>query len=52
MRKLGISLKQLSDIVNCRSGISPDIAIRLYKAFGGVAIEYPVGKGARTVNGA
>lgn len=28
-RKLGISRKQLSDIVNCRSGISPETAIRL-----------------------
>ena len=34
-RKLGISRKQLSDIVNCRSGISPEMAIRLDKAFGG-----------------
>ena len=36
-RKLGISRKQLSDIVNCRSGISPEIAIRLDQAFGGGA---------------
>ncbi len=36
-RKLGISRKQLSDIVNCRSGISPEMAIRLDKAFGGAA---------------
>ena len=36
-RKLGISCKQLSDIVNCRSGISPEMAIRLDKAFGGGA---------------
>ena len=36
-RKLGISRKQLSDIVNCRSGISPELAIRLVKAFGGGA---------------
>ena len=35
--KLGISRKQLSDIVNCRSGISPGMAIRLDKAFGGGA---------------
>ena len=34
-RKLGISRKQLSDIMNCRSGISPEMAIRLDKAFGG-----------------
>lgn len=36
-RKLGVSRKQLSDIVNCRSGVSPDMAIRLDKAFGGGA---------------
>ena len=36
-RKLGISRKQLSGIVNCRSGISPEMAIRLDKAFGGGA---------------
>jgi addiction module HigA family antidote len=36
-RKLGVSRKQFSDIVNCRSGISPEMAIRLDKAFGGGA---------------
>ena len=36
-RKLGVSRKQLSDVVNCRSGISPKMAIRLDKAFGGGA---------------
>lgn len=36
-KKLGVSRKQMSDIVNCRSGISPDMAIRLDKAFGGGA---------------
>jgi antitoxin HigA-1 len=36
-RKLGISRKQLSDIVNGHSGISPEMAIRLDKAFGGGA---------------
>jgi addiction module HigA family antidote len=36
-RKLGVSSKQLSDVVNCRSGISPEMAIRLGKAFGGGA---------------
>lgn len=35
--KLGVSRKQLSDIVNCRSAISPEMAIRLDKAFGGGA---------------
>ena len=35
--KLGVSRKQLSDIVNCRAGISPEMAIRLDKAFGGGA---------------
>ena len=34
-RKLGVSRKQLSDIINGRSGISPEMAIRLDKAFGG-----------------
>jgi addiction module HigA family antidote len=28
-RKLGVSRKQLSDVVNCHSGISPEMAIRL-----------------------
>ena len=36
-KKLGISRKQLSDIVNGHSGISPEMAIRLDKAFGGGA---------------
>jgi addiction module HigA family antidote len=36
-RKLGVSRKQLSDVVNGRSGISPEMAIRLDKAFGGSA---------------
>lgn len=36
-RKLGVSRKQMSGVVNCRSGISPEMAIRLDKAFGGAA---------------
>ena len=36
-KRLGVSRKQLSDIVNGRSGISPEMAIRLDKAFGGGA---------------
>jgi len=36
-KRLGISRKQLSDIVNCHAGISPQMAIRLDKAFGGGA---------------
>ena len=36
-QKLGVSRKQLSDVVNRRSGISPEMAIRLDKAFGGGA---------------
>ena len=36
-RALGVSRKQLSDVVNCRSGISAEMAIRLDKAFGGGA---------------
>ena len=36
-RRLGVSRKQLSDLVNCHAGISPEMAIRLDKAFGGGA---------------
>lgn len=36
-RKLGVSRKQLSNIVNCHSRISPEMAIRLDKVFGGGA---------------
>ena len=36
-RCLRVSRKQLSDIVNCNAGISPEMAIRLDKAFGGGA---------------
>ena len=32
---LGVSRKQLSDLVNGHAGISPEMAIRLDKAFGG-----------------
>jgi len=36
-KRLGVSRKRVSDIVNCRSGISPEMAIRLSKVFGGGA---------------
>ena len=36
-RKLGVGRKRLSDLVNARSGISPEMAIRLDKTFGGGA---------------
>jgi addiction module HigA family antidote len=36
-RRLGVSRKQLSDVLNGRSGISPEMAIRFDKAFGGGA---------------
>ncbi len=36
-KRLGVSRKQVSDIVNGHSGISPEMAIRLDKAFGGGA---------------
>jgi len=35
--RLGVSCKQLSGIVNGRVGISPEMAIRFDKAFGGGA---------------
>ena len=34
---LGVSAKRLSDVVDGRRGISPELAIRLDKAFGGGA---------------
>ncbi len=36
-RRLGVSRKQLSDLLNGHAGISPEMAIRLDKAFGGGA---------------
>lgn len=36
-RGLGVSRKQLSELVNGQAGISPEMAIRLDKAFGGGA---------------
>ena len=36
-KRRGVSRKQLSDLVNCHAGISPERAIRLDKAFGGGA---------------
>ncbi len=32
--KIGTSRKNLSDIVNCKSGISPEMALKLSKALG------------------
>ena len=34
---LGVSRKQLSDVINGHAGISPEMAVRLDKAFGGGA---------------
>lgn len=39
-RKLGVDYEELSEIVNGRAGISPEMAIRLDKAFGGGAITW------------
>ncbi|MBM3557162.1 MAG: HigA family addiction module antidote protein [Alphaproteobacteria bacterium] len=36
-RRLGVSRKQLSALINGRAGLSPEMAIRLDKAFGGGA---------------
>ena len=36
-KALGISRKHFSDLVNCKIGISPEMAIRLSKVFGGSA---------------
>ncbi|MYF69021.1 MAG: HigA family addiction module antidote protein [Proteobacteria bacterium] len=36
-KRLGVSRKQLSDIVNCHAGVFPEMAVRLENAFGGGA---------------
>ena len=36
-KKLGMTRAGLSEIVNCKRGISPKVAIKLSKAFGGSA---------------
>jgi addiction module HigA family antidote len=36
-KRLGVSRKRLSDVLDGHSGISPEMAIRLDKAFGGGA---------------
>jgi addiction module HigA family antidote len=32
---LGVTRQALNNLVNCKSGISPEMAVRLSKAFGG-----------------
>jgi antitoxin HigA-1 len=32
---LGLTRQALNNLVNCKSGISPEMAVRLSKAFGG-----------------
>ncbi|MGH7032045.1 MAG: HigA family addiction module antitoxin [Stellaceae bacterium] len=34
---LGVTRKTLSELINARSGVSPDMALRLEKAFGSTA---------------
>jgi addiction module HigA family antidote len=36
-RRLGVSRQTLNNLVNCHGGISPEMAIRLSKAFGNSA---------------
>jgi len=36
-RVLGVSRQALNNVVNCKAGVSPEMAIRLEKAFGGTA---------------
>jgi len=38
--RLGVSRRQLSDVLNGKSGISPEMAVRLEKAFGQSAAEW------------
>ncbi len=46
-RSLGVTRQTLNNLVNCRAGVSPEMAIRLSKAFGsspevwlGMQLEY------------
>lgn len=34
-KALGVSRKHFSDLVNCKTGVSPEMAIRIAKVFGG-----------------
>ena len=51
-RRLGVSRKQLSSLVNGHSAISPEMAIRLDKTFGGGAeVWHPLPNGLRLRSG-
>jgi addiction module HigA family antidote len=39
-RKLGVTRQALNNLVNARAGISPEMAIRLEKVFGGSAEQW------------
>src|SRR5277367_1521226 len=36
-KALGVTRQALNNVVNCKAGISPEMALRLHKAFGGTA---------------
>jgi addiction module HigA family antidote len=53
-RALGVSRNALSELINCRRGISPEMAIRLSKAFGsrpgvwaGMQLDYDMAQAMR-----
>lgn len=55
--RIGTSRKNLSEIVNCKTGISPEMALRLSKALGTSAqfwldlqTQYDLWKASQTVN--
>ena len=54
---LGVSRQALNNLVNCKSGISPEMAVRLSKAFGGspavwlkMQLDYDLTQIARTAS--
>ena len=54
---LGVSRQALNNLVNCKSGISPEMAVRLSKAFGGspavwlkMQLDYDLKQIARTAS--
>ena len=54
---LGVTRQALNNVVNCKSGISPEMAIRLSKAFGstpetwlGMQLDYDLARARRHEN--
>ena len=51
-KALGVSRKHFSDLVNCKVGVSPEMAVRLSKVFGGSAKVWYMAQAAYDLAGA